>query len=92
MVYFHTIGHVSHTSSVTLEFVSDEANLMASFNEALSELVPMSLNTAKLWESEVSADKDAILPIEPWFLNVTIVMLPRSIAPRLLLLEFWDIS
>jgi hypothetical protein len=35
MVDFHTVGHVSDTSSVTLEFVSDEAHFVTSLNKAL---------------------------------------------------------
>lgn len=35
---------------------------MASLNQALGDLVAMSLNSSKLWENKVRADEDIIFP------------------------------
>jgi hypothetical protein len=58
MVYFHSVSHVSNTSSITLELVGDEANFVATLNQALSELVTMGFDTSELWEGEVGANHD----------------------------------
>ena len=70
MVDFHAIGHMSDATPISLEFICDKGDLMASFNKALGELIAMSLHTSELWEGEVSANEDAVLSIRPRLLNV----------------------
>jgi len=65
MVHLHSIGHVSDSSSVALELVSEEAYLMPTLNQALGQLVAMGLHSSKLGEGEVGADEDAVLSIRP---------------------------
>ena len=55
MVHLHTIGHVSHTTSAILKLIGYEAYLMAAFNQALTQLIPMGLYATELREGKVSA-------------------------------------
>ena len=61
MVTLHAICHVSHPCTSIFELVADKDNLVASLDKTLRQLIPMSLDTSKLREGEVSADQDAIL-------------------------------
>ena len=53
VVHLHAVGHVPHTTPAVLEFIGDEAYLVAALDQALPQLVAMRLNTAELGEGEV---------------------------------------
>jgi hypothetical protein len=61
MIDLHAVGHVTDTASLILELVSENRNSVASFHEALTELVDVRLDTAELRESKVGDDKDVVL-------------------------------
>ena len=60
MVHFHSVGHVAHATSCSLEFIRNEGYFVAAFYEALPELVSVCLNSTEFWKGEVCADKYAI--------------------------------
>ena len=60
MVHFHSVGHVAHTTSCSLEFIRDKGYFVAAFYEALPELVSVRLDPTELWKGEICADKYAI--------------------------------
>ena len=69
VVHLHAISHVSDAASSSLELIGQEADLVATLNKALGELVAMGLNASKLGKSEVSADQYAVFAIWPLLLN-----------------------
>jgi len=56
MVNLQAVGHVSDSASVVLELVCDEAYVVAAFNEALGNLIAVSLYSAELGESKISTN------------------------------------
>ena len=61
VVDFHTVGHVPDATAFALEVVSDEGDSVASFHEALSKLIAVSLHATELREGEISADEHIVL-------------------------------
>ena len=68
MVDFHAIGHMPDTSTISLKFICDECNLMASLNKALGELIAMSFDSSELGEGKISTDEYTVLSIRPCFI------------------------
>ena len=91
MIHFHSIGHVADTTPGTLEFICYESYFVTAFYQALTELIPVSLDAAELWEGEVSANKDAILVVfkvnfAVWGLGIQINSLTYSWQIRLVII------
>jgi len=68
MVDFQSIRHMTETASRVLELVCYKADFVPSFDEALGELVTMSLDSTELWEGEIGTEEYAVLPILSLFL------------------------
>ena len=62
VVDLEPVSHMAETAPGVLELICYKANLVPSFYEALSQLVAVSLNSTKLREGEVGADKNTVLP------------------------------
>jgi hypothetical protein len=60
VVNFHSISHVPDSIPLALELVGHEAHLVASFNQALGQLVAMGLHSSKLGEGKVCANEHAV--------------------------------
>ncbi len=75
MVYFQSVGHVSHSASIVLEFVGHETYFMASFNQALGKLISMRFDSSEFREREVSADEYAILFGALCFIDLHLIIL-----------------
>ena len=56
IINFHSIGHDSHSAPSSLVLICDEADLMAPFNEALGQLIPVGFHSTELGQGEVSAN------------------------------------
>ena len=61
MIDLHAVGHVSDTASLVLEGIGQESHLVTSLHQALSELVPMSLDSTKFGKGEICADQHIML-------------------------------
>ena len=56
MVDLQSVGHASYSAPLILILVSDETDFVAPLDQALGQLISMSLNSTKLWEGEISAN------------------------------------
>lgn len=56
VVNFHSVSHVSDTTSGPLKLIGYKSDLMTALDQALAELVAMRLDTAKFWKRKVGAN------------------------------------
>ena len=67
VIDFHAVGHVSHAGSLVLELISEEGDAVAALHQALSQLITVSLDTAKLGERKVGDDQHIMLLLRSLF-------------------------
>lgn len=63
MINLHTVCHVPDAAPCALELISDKCYFVAALYQALTELVPVRLNSAEFREGEVRADEYAVFLI-----------------------------
>ena len=60
VVDLHAVGHDAGASSSALKLVCDEGHFMASFDQTLTKLIAVGLDSTKFGECKVSTDENAV--------------------------------
>ena len=63
MIHLKSVSHVANSTASILKLVAQKGDLMPPLNQALRQLISVSLHSSKLGKSEISTYQDVVLPL-----------------------------